>query len=56
MRERVKELGGGFLVESGAQGTLLRATVPILLAEKPRLPQAMASPPQSKSTVGARTL
>ena len=53
MRERVKELGGGFAIESSSQGTLLWAMVPIALADKPRLPQAMA-PLHSKSTAGTK--
>jgi|KBSMisStaDraftv2_1062788.scaffolds.fasta_scaffold09052_2 signal transduction histidine kinase len=55
MRERVKELGGSLVIESSSQGTLLRATLPIALAEKTRLPQSTA-PSRSKSTVGAQVL
>jgi signal transduction histidine kinase len=55
MRERVKELRGVFVIESSSQGTLLRATVPLALAEKSRLPQAMA-PSHPKSTVGTQAL
>jgi signal transduction histidine kinase len=49
MRERVKELGGRFAIESSPKGTLLTATVPIALAEKPRLSPPIA-PTHPKGT------
>ena len=55
MRERVKELGGAFVIESGPKGTLLRAAVPLALAEKPQLPQTIA-PSDSRGTSGVRVL
>ena len=55
MRERVKELRGSFVIESGPQGTLVRATVPMVLADKSRLPRAIG-PSGSKSTAGAQAL
>jgi signal transduction histidine kinase len=55
MRERVKELGGRFAIESSPKGTILTATVPIALAEKPRLSQPMA-PPYSKGSTRVRAL
>ena len=41
MRERIKELGGTFQLESGSKGTLLRTIVPIFSAEK--LPTARSA-------------
>jgi len=55
MHERVKELGGRFAIESSPNGTHLRATVPIALAEKSRPPQPMA-PPYTKGSAGVRAL
>lgn len=42
MRERIKELGGTFHLESGPKGTLLKATVPIASAEKPQVTRSVA--------------
>ena len=53
IRERVKELGGRFAIESSPKGTTLTATVPIALAEKPRVSQPIA-PPHSKGSTGVR--
>ena len=55
MRERVKELGGRFAIESSPKGTILTATVPIALAAKRRLSQAIA-PPDPKGGPGVRAL
>jgi signal transduction histidine kinase len=55
MRERVKELGGQFAIESSPKGTLLRAAVPIALSEKRRLTQPM-SHPYAKGTANFRAL
>lgn len=42
MRERIKELGGTFHLESGSKGTLLKAIVPIASAEKPQVTRSVA--------------
>lgn len=42
MRERIKELGGTFHLESSAKGTLLKAIVPIASAEKPQVTRSIA--------------
>lgn len=42
MRERIKELGGTFHLESGPKGTLLKAIVPIVPAEKPQTTRPVA--------------
>lgn len=42
MRERIKELGGTFHLESGPKGTLLKAIVPIASAEKPQVTRSVA--------------
>ncbi len=42
MRERIKELGGTFHLESGPKGTLLKAIVPVSSAEKPQVTRSAA--------------
>jgi signal transduction histidine kinase len=42
MRERIKELGGTFHLESGPKGTLLKAIVPIASAEKTQATRTVA--------------
>jgi len=42
MRERIKELGGTFHLESSPKGTLLKAIVPIASAEKPQVTRSVA--------------
>ncbi len=42
MRERIKELGGTFHLESGPKGTLLKAIVPVSSAEKPQVTRSVA--------------
>lgn len=42
MRERIKELGGTFHLESGPKGTLLKVIVPIASAEKPQATRTVA--------------
>lgn len=54
MRERVKELGGGFVIESSPQGTLLKATVPIAHAATPRLTPVAQSSSKERANVRAQ--
>jgi signal transduction histidine kinase len=42
MRERIKELGGTFHLESGPKGTLLKAILPIASAEKAQVTRTVA--------------
>jgi signal transduction histidine kinase len=42
MRERIKELGGTFQLESSPKGTLLKAIVPIVFAERPQTTRSVA--------------
>lgn len=55
MRERIKELGGTFQLESSSKGTLLKAIVPIISAEKPQIAKA-ASRPYNSGAVSFQAL